>query len=172
MMVQRTRIADSRGTFSRLFCADEFSAGGQPFEPVQINQSVTARRGTVRGMHYQNVPHADTKLVSCLKGEVFDVAVDLRANSPTFLQWHAENLSPENRKALLIPPGFAHGFQTLTDDCELIYLHSAAYRPDAEGAVSALDSRLRILWPIAVADMSDRDHSHPPIEGDYTGLAT
>jgi dTDP-4-dehydrorhamnose 3,5-epimerase len=101
--------------------------------------------------------------VSCLRGEVFDVAVDLRDNSPTFLRWHAEVLSADNHKTLVIPKGFAHGFQTLTDDCEMLYFHTAAYQPGAEGGLNVLDPRLAIKWPLDVDVLSDRDRSHPMI---------
>ena len=97
---------------------------------------MTASRGTVRGMHFQHPPHAETKFVSCLRGEVFDVAVDLRNGSPTFLHWHAEILSADNHRTLVIPEGFAHGFQTLSDDCEMLYFHTAAYNPEAEGGLN------------------------------------
>ena len=109
-------------------------------------------------------------MVSCLRGEVFDVAVDLRAGSPTFLRWHGEVLSAGNQRSLLIPRGFAHGFQALTDDCELLYLHSAAYAPGAEGAASALDPALAIRWPLDITDMSERDRGHPMLEPDFKGI--
>ena len=129
--------------------------------PAQVNHSVTSRSGTVRGMHYQLPPHAETKLVTCIRGEIYDVAVDLRPHSPTYLRWHAETLSAANGRALLIPEGFAHGFQTLTDDCEIIYCHSAPYVPAAEAAVRFDDPALSISWPIPVTIVSDRDRSHP-----------
>ena len=128
------------------------------------------RTGAVRGMHFQYPPYAETKIVSCLKGEIFDVAVDIRLDSPTFLRWHGEVLSAENRKSLLIPEGFAHGFQTLTDDCELLYLHTAPYTPEAEGALNAQDPRLDITWPCAITEMSDRDRSHPFVGDDFAGV--
>jgi dTDP-4-dehydrorhamnose 3,5-epimerase len=121
-------------------------------------------------MHFQYPPGAEDKLVSCLRGEVWDVAVDLRKGSPTFLAWHAERLSAENGISLLIPKGFAHGFQTLTDDCELLYLHTADYAPDLEGAVNAFDPKLSIEWPLAVTAISDRDRAHPFVDADYSGI--
>ena len=133
---------------------------------MQINHTLTGRRGTVRGMHYQRPPHAETKFISCLRGEVFDVAVDLRHDSPTFLRWHAEVLSAENHRTLVVPEGFAHGFQTLADDCELLYLHTAAFAADSEGALNANDPRLAIVWPQPISDWSARDAGHP-ILGDY-----
>ena len=121
-------------------------------------------------MHFQWPPHAEIKLVSCIKGAVFDVAVDVRTGSPTFLQWHAEELSAGNRRAMLIPQGFAHGFQTLEEDSELLYLPSAAYAPDAETALNALDARLSIGWPLPVAERSARDAQHAMINAQFRGL--
>jgi dTDP-4-dehydrorhamnose 3,5-epimerase len=168
--VQRQRLGDARGFLSRLFCADELRAAGWDAPIAQINHTHTARRGTVRGLHFQHPPHAEIKLVSCLRGEVLDVAVDLRAGSPTFLQWHAQRLSADNGCALLIPRGFAHGFQTLCDDVELIYCHSAAYAADAEGGLHPLDPRLALPWPLPVAELSARDQRHPPIDDSFKGV--
>lgn len=168
--LQRQPLGDQRGYFERLFCAEELRAllSGRPI--VQINHSLTARRGAVRGLHFQYPPHAETKIVSCLRGAVWDVAVDLRQGSPTFLQWHAAILSADNHQTLLIPEGLAHGFQTLADDCELLYLHTAAYRADAEGALNVLDPRLEIAWPLPIAELSERDRTHPWITADYAGI--
>jgi len=124
----------------------------------------------VRGLHFQHTPYAEMKLVSCLRGEVWDVAVDLRKNSPTFLRWHAEKLSLENCRALLIPEGFAHGFQTLTDDCELIYLHSAAYTQEAEAGVRPNDLYIGISWPLDLFEISKRDSEHLLINDQFTGI--
>ena len=155
-----------------MFCADELALAGWKKPISQINLTVTAKRGTVRGMHFQHPPHAEMKLVNCVRGSVFDVAVDLRAGSPTFLQWHAEELSAENRRSLLIPEGFAHGFQTLTDDCELIYLHSIPYVPGAEGALNAQDPALAVRWPLAITELSERDRVHPNLTEQFTGLTS
>jgi dTDP-4-dehydrorhamnose 3,5-epimerase len=127
--------------------------------------------GTVRGMHFQHPPYAEMKLVSCLRGEVFDVAVDLRKDSPTFLQWHGEILSEVNQRTFCMPEGFAHGFQTLTEDCELIYFHSATYAPEAEAGLNALDPRLAIAWPMPVVDRSVRDQQHAMLTSDFSGLS-
>ena len=170
MLVQRTVIEDQRGFLSRFFCADEFRAAGLDKPIVQINHTLTRNRGTVRGMHFQYPPHAEVKLVSCLHGEIFAVAVDLRRDSPTYLHWHGVLLSAPNRQSLLIPEGFAHGFQTLTEDCELIYLHTAAYRPESDGAVNAADPRLGIAWPLAITEISERDRNHKSIEQDFQGI--
>ncbi len=169
-IIQRGYIEDSRGYFSRVFCAEELRKAGFPEAIAQINQTLTRHRGAVRGMHFQNPPHAETKMVSCLRGLVFDVVVDLRRGSPTFLSWFGEILSAENRKSMLIPKGFAHGFQTLSDDCELLYLHSAPYAPVAEGALNARDPRLSIEWPLPIAEISERDRLHPNLESDFSGI--
>lgn len=168
--VERQRLGDSRGFLSRLFCAEELAEAGWIKPIAQINHTYTARQGTVRGMHFQRPPHAEMKLVSCIRGEVWDVAVDLRAGSPTFLQWHSERLSAENGCALLIPEGFAHGFQTLTDDVELLYCHSEAYAAEAEGGLNPADPRLGINWPLAITEVSARDAGHPPITSDFEGI--
>jgi dTDP-4-dehydrorhamnose 3,5-epimerase len=169
-VIERKPIGDSRGFLARVFCADQLKGAGWNIPIAQINQTVTRKKGTVRGMHFQNNPHAEIKLVSCLRGEIWDVAVDLRHNSPTFLKWHAEKLSSENHRALLIPKGFAHGFQTLADDCELLYLHSAPYKLTAEAGIRATDSRLGILWPLDFSELSQRDSSHPLITDQFKGV--
>ena len=169
-VVQRRVREDSRGFFSRLYCANELSAAGFALPVAQINHTRTVRRGAVRGLHFQRPPHAEDKFVSCLRGEVFDVAVDLRRDSPTFLRWHAEVLSADNRISLMIPQGFAHGFQALADDCELLYLHSRAYEPEAEGALHVSDPALAIDWPLPIAEMSDRDARHVPITPAFRGI--
>jgi dTDP-4-dehydrorhamnose 3,5-epimerase len=170
MVVRRQRIEDARGFLSRLYCREELAEIGFSEPVVQINQTVTRAPGMVRGMHFQRPPHAEDKLVSCLRGEVYDVAVDLRAGSPTLQQWHGERLSAENGLSLFIPKGFAHGFQSLTDDCELFYLHTASYAPEAEGALNALDPALAIDWPLPVTEMSARDRGHPFLEDDFAGI--
>ena len=169
-LVERRSLGDSRGFLSRLFCVDELAAGGWEKPIAQINHTYTARRGTVRGLHFQLPPHTEMKLVTCLRGKVWDVAVDLRAGSDTILNWHAEELSPENQRALLIPEGFAHGFQALTDDVELLYCHSAAYRDEAMGGLNPRDSSLRIDWPLEITALSDADAQHPMINRNFAGL--
>ena len=169
-VLQRNLLGDKRGYLERLFCADELVSLVPDKHIKQINRTLTQARHTVRGMHFQYPPHAEIKLVSCLRGEVLDVAVDLRAGSPTFLKWHAEVLSAENHRSLLIPEGFAHGFQTLTDECELIYFHTAAYVAGAEGGLNPLDPKLSIEWPASVSCLSDRDADHPYLDGDFLGV--
>ena len=170
-VIQRNPIGDERGYFERIFCSDELKSSIGPRSIMQINHTLTAKAGTVRGMHFQHPPHAEMKLVSCLRGEVFDVAVDLRKGSPTFLQWHAEMITESNHKTFVIPEGFAHGFQTLTGDCELLYLHTAAYAPDAEAGLNALDPRLAIAWPMPIAERSVRDQQHAMLTSEFSGLS-
>jgi dTDP-4-dehydrorhamnose 3,5-epimerase len=169
-IIQRKSIEDARGFLSRLYCSEEFSNYGFNKPISQINHTLTRKRGAVRGLHYQQPPHAEIKLVSCLKGEIFDVAVDLRKNSPTFLHWHGEVLTEKNQRSLLIPEGFAHGFQTLTNDCELIYLHSAPYVKEAEAALNITDYRINISWPLEITELSERDRLHPMIQNDFEGF--
>ena len=165
-------IGDERGSFMRLYCADTFgTAGIKNHRPVQINHSVTRQTGTLRGLHFQHAPALEGKVVRCLRGRVFDVAVDLRAGSKTFLQHHTIELSADNHQAFVIPPGCAHGFQTLEEDCELIYLHSAAYNPALEAGVRYDDKALGIRWPRPVALLSERDGGFAPITADFTGVA-
>jgi len=169
-LIKRQRLIDDRGFLSRLFCAEAFAVAGWYKPIVQINHTRTAERGTIRGMHYQIAPQAEMKLVSCVRGEVWDVAIDLRFQSPTFLQAHAQTLSADNCCAMLIPEGFAHGFQAQTDDCEMIYLHTAAFSPQAEAGLRFNDPRLAITWPIPVSEISERDQSHPLLTTQFRGI--
>lgn len=169
-LIQKKPISDNRGFFNRLFCSDEFKEIGFNKSIVQMNTSFTKKKGTVRGMHYQYPPYTETKIITCLKGEVFDVAVDLRKDSPTFLQWHGHILSEKDLYSYYIPDGFAHGFQTLTDNCELLYMHSSSYQQDAEAAINVLDPKINIAWPLTISDISERDNSHPMIETSFEGI--
>ena len=169
-VVQRKAIEDHRGFLSRFYCAEEFREAGLIKPVAQINHTLTRSKGAVRGLHFQNSPHAEAKLVSCLQGMIFDVAVDLRLGSPTFLHWHGVMLSAQNRMSLLIPEGFAHGFQALTEDCELIYLHTSAYHPEVEGALNFADPALDIAWPLETTDISERDRNHKLIQKDFQGI--
>lgn len=168
--IERIPIQDSRGFFSRFFCAEEFKEIGFTSPIAQINQTLTKQKGTARGMHYQCSPHTETKIVTCIRGGVFDVAIDIRKDSPTFLQWHAEILNPESQTGLYIPEGFAHGFQALKEDCELLYIHSAFYQSDAEGALNAIDPKLDIDWPLEITEISERDRKHPMIDIKFEGI--
>ena len=169
-IVERQQLGDSRGFLSRLFCAEELGAAGWHKPVSQINHTFTQRKGTIRGMHFQRAPHAEMKLVTCLRGAVWDVAVDLRLGSPTYLHWHAVELSASNGCALLIPEGFAHGFQTLVDDCELIYLHSTAYAPAVEAGLNARDPSLSINWPLNISEISARDLQHQMLDHQFKGV--
>jgi dTDP-4-dehydrorhamnose 3,5-epimerase len=169
--VRRKPRGDARGWFLRLYCAEELRDAGVLEDPlVQINQSCTSRRGAVRGLHYQRAPHAETKVVTCIEGSAWDVAVDLRAGSPTFGAHHALTLRADEHTSLLIPPGVAHGFQTLTESCQLLYLHTAAYQPDAEGGVHVEDPALALPWPEEITEMSGRDRALPRLDPGFPGL--
>jgi len=169
-LIERTRRGDQRGFFERVFCDQELGSVLGSRSIVQINRSFTVKKGALRGLHFQHPPNAEMKLVTCLKGEIFDVAVDLRRGSPSFLQWYAERLSASSSRMLVVPEGFAHGFQTLTSDCELMYLHTAHYEQAAEGGLNALDPKLAIKWPLAITDLSDRDKNQPMIDTRFSGL--
>lgn len=169
--IERQPVGDARGYLARLFCAEELRAAGWTGPVAQINHTCTARKGTVRGLHFQRPPYAEAKLVICIRGEIFDVAVDIREGSPTFLRWHGERLSAGNHRALLIPEGFAHGFQALTDDAELIYCHSAPYHAAAEGGLDPRDPRLGIDWPLPVVELSVRDTGHPRLDSSFAGVS-
>jgi dTDP-4-dehydrorhamnose 3,5-epimerase len=172
-VITRQPIVDARGWFERAYCADTFAELGVAKTISQINRSFTAQKGSIRGMHFQTAPFAETKFVSCLRGEVFDVAVDLRAGSPTFLQWHGEILSAANQRSLLIPEGFAHGFQTLSADCEMLYLHTQKFDPASASGINPLDPRLAIRWPLPITEMtemSDGDRHRPMMLPTFEGL--
>lgn len=170
-ILERRVFSDNRGFFTRLFDADELADAGWSLPIAQVNHSFTARRGSIRGMHYQRPPHVDMKLVTCIRGAVLDVALDVRAGSPTLLRWHGEMLSAENRRAMLIPEGFAHGFQALSDDVELIYCHSAPYAAASDAAHNVFDPLFAIDWPEPVTDMSDRDRGHAMLPNSFEGVA-
>jgi dTDP-4-dehydrorhamnose 3,5-epimerase len=170
VVVETTPHLDSRGAFARLYCEHELTSLIGQRRIVQINHSRTAAIGAVRGLHYQHLPHAEMKLVRCLKGLVWDVAVDLRPHSPTFLRWHAEELTPDKTRMMIIPEGFAHGFQVLEPESELLYMHTAFFTPSAEGGLRHDDPRLAINWPLPVTDLSARDVLHPLIDSDFPGI--
>jgi len=170
MVVESMPLSDNRGTFTRLFCERELANHIGQRRIVQINHSHSTNIGAVRGMHYQKPPHTEMKLVRCLKGRVWDVTVDLRAGSPTFLQWHAEELTPRNTRMMVIPEGCAHGYQVLEPDSELLYLHTAFYAPESESGIPHNDVRLGISWPLPVTDISKRDSNHPAIANDFLGI--
>ncbi len=161
---------DDRGWFARYYCKKEFEAIGHVKEWVQMNHSVTKKKGSIRGMHYQLPPFSEIKLVRCIAGVVFDIIVDLRRDSATFLQWFGQELSAENKKMLYIPEGFAHGFQCLSENCELLYHHSEFYTPGFEGGIRYDDPVINIQWPLPVSVLSERDTTHPYLDNQFKGL--
>jgi len=172
VVVAETRpVVDDRGAFSRLFCERELArvVGGRRI--VQVNHSHTVAVGAVRGLHYQRAPQAEMKLVRCLRGRAWDVAIDLRAGSETLLQWHAEELTPRNGRMLIVPEGCAHGFQTLEADSELLYLHTAFYDSESERGVRCDDPRLAIAWPLPIRDLSQRDRDLPTLDFEFRGVS-
>jgi len=167
---ERKYFEDDRGAFGRLFCKEEFQKIGLEKPIVQVNHSITKMKGTVRGMHMQLPPYAETKIVSCLKGAVFDVVVDMRHGAKTFLSWHGEKLSEKNRKSLIVPEGFAHGFQALTNNCEIIYFVTELYTPNAEQGINVQDKRIGIKWPLEITCLSEKDKKNMIINDDYEGV--
>ncbi|UEG49048.1 dTDP-4-dehydrorhamnose 3,5-epimerase [Ferruginibacter lapsinanis] len=169
-VIDLTPLADDRGWFARTFCKNEFAAIGHTKEWVQMNHSFTKNKGSIRGMHFQMDPFKECKLVRCISGVVFDVIIDLRKDSPTFLQWFGVELSAANRKMIYIPEGFAHGFQTLSDNCELVYNHTQFYTKEAEGGVRYNDEKINIQWPLPLFDISERDNTHPKLDDNFKGI--
>ncbi len=164
-------LGDNRGYLNRVFCRDELVDAGWSGPVAQANITLTKHKGTVRGLHFQFPPHAEMKLVRCLRGEVWDVAVDLRRGSPTYLRWHAERLTGDNCTALLVPEGFAHGFQSLTDDVEMLYLHSAPYAPRSEGGLNVSDPAVGVAWPLPIYQISERDRAFHHVSDGFGGIA-
>jgi dTDP-4-dehydrorhamnose 3,5-epimerase len=164
----RMPLGDSRGFLERVFCMQDVSAW-QNRPIAQINRTRTERSGTLRGLHFQYPPHAECKYVTCLSGRVYDVALDLRLGSATYGQWYGVELAANAHNALIIPEGFAHGFQTLSDSVEMLYLHSAPYAGFAEGGIDALDLALNIGWPAPLTERSERDAALPQLQ-DFEGI--
>lgn len=169
-LVETAPHVDHRGAFSRFFCEQDLAPILDGRHIVQINYSLTSIVGAVRGLHYQARPHAEMKLIRCLKGRVWDVMVDLRGGSPTFLNWHAEELRSDSMAMLVIPEGCAHGFQVLEPDSELLYLHTAPYTPGSEGGIAPDDPSVGIRWPLPIGDISQRDRQHPHLQPQFSGL--
>ncbi len=163
-------LSDRRGSFGRLFCKDELASVINGREILQINTSLTESIGAIRGMHFQRPPHGEMKLVRCIKGRVWDVVVDIRRDSSTFMQWHAEELSQDNARMIIIPEGFAHGFQTMESASELLYLHTEYYMSDSEDGLAYNDPKLDISWPLPVTEISERDQNHPFISTEFSGI--
>jgi dTDP-4-dehydrorhamnose 3,5-epimerase len=162
-LVELESVRDERGSFARTFCAREFSAQGLQTSFPQHSVSTTAEKGTVRGMHFQQAPHGETKLVRCLRGRIWDAVVDIRPNSSTFGRWQGFELSVESGWQLYIPEGFAHGYQTLTDDVEVGYLISTFYVPEAAWGIRHDDPAVQIAWPLPISVISDKDRSWPDL---------
>jgi len=160
-LIQVDPRVDPRGTFARAFCAQEFAGHGLETSFVQANISTNVLAGTVRGMHFQRAPHAEVKLVRCTKGAIYDVIVDMREGSQTYLRWFGAELSEGNGIAMYVPKGFAHGYQALTDGATALYMVSAFYASDSEGGLRFDDPRLSIKWPRAVSEFSDKDAQWP-----------
>lgn len=168
--IELDRIGDDRGFFARLFCAKEFSNAGLIDSFVQINNSLTRDKGTLRGMHYQLPPSAEVKVVRCIKGSLFDVILDLRPDSPSFCKWHGDTLSAENRRMMYVPKGCAHGFITLEDDTEAFYLAGAPYSPEQERGVRYNDLKFNIEWPIEPMVISAKDEKWPDFDPEWHGV--
>lgn len=170
-IIQPRIVEDSRGWFSRTYSKEDFMQIGLGQNWLQINHSFTYIKGSLRGMHYQLPPFAETKLVRCIAGSIFDVVIDIRQNSSTFLSWLGVELSAANKKMIYIPEGFAHGFQTLAEESQLIYHHTAVYTPSSERGLRFDDKSLSIKWPLAVTEISERDKTHPYLETNFKGIA-
>jgi dTDP-4-dehydrorhamnose 3,5-epimerase len=169
-IIELTPFSDERGMFMRTYCKNEFQAIGHDKEFVQFNQSVTHKAGTVRGMHYQLPPFSEIKLIRCIRGSVFDVIIDIRKDSPTFLKYFSLELNDRNMLSLYIPEGFAHGFQTLEDNTHLIYHHSAFYKPGFETGIRYNDPAINISWRLPVAVITDKDQNHPFLNSTFKGI--
>ncbi|WP_110558343.1 dTDP-4-dehydrorhamnose 3,5-epimerase [Helicobacter cinaedi] len=169
-IVTPKQIKDGRGYFERYFCSNEFKEIGLTKPIVQINHSFTRQKGSVRGMHFQTPPHSETKIVRCLSGAIYDVVVDIRADSPTFLQHFGITLSKRNNKYLYIPEGFAHGFQTLTNNVEMLYLATAAFEKTADNGLNPLDPLLSIEWKLDVTNISEKDKNAQFITSTFVGI--
>lgn len=168
--IELNPFVDERGWFARTFCKNEFKKIGHQKEWVQLNHSFTQKAGVIRGMHYQLSPHCEIKLVRCIAGSVFDVVIDLRKDSDTFLQWTGVELSAESKKMMYIPEGFAHGFQSLTENCELLYHHTAFYTPAAEAGIKYNDPTINIQWPLELTGISERDNHFNIITKNFNGI--
>ena len=169
-VVELQPLIDERGFFVRSYCDKALRRAGITKSIKQINHSFTSKVGTIRGMHYQHLPHAEIKMVRCIAGEIFDVAIDLRKGSDTFLQWHGEYLSAGDFKMMVIPEGFAHGFQAIKENTEIFYPSTASYSPRVESGVLFNDKSIGIEWPLQVADVSDKDLKHGVITKEFKGI--
>ena len=169
-LIEIEPTADDRGFFARLFCEQEFSRAGLEAHFCQLNNSFSAKKGTLRGLHYQLAPSSEVKLVRCVAGAIYDVIVDLRPDSPTFRNWFGATLTAKNRSWLYVPRGFAHGFLTLEDDVETFYLVSAFYAPHAERGLRFNDPWLAIAWPSDPIEVSPKDNAWPLFDPEFHGI--
>lgn len=169
-LIEPERLGDERGFFARVLCAREFEEAGLEHNFVQVNNSFSSRRGTLRGLHYQLPPAAEVKMVRCIRGSFHDVILDLRPDSPNFGQSFGAELSAENRLMMYVPSGFAHAILTLDDNTEALYFTSHFYVPGRERGVRWNDSRFAIEWPIAPVEMSQKDRSWPDFAPDFHGI--
>jgi dTDP-4-dehydrorhamnose 3,5-epimerase len=160
-VVELEALRDERGFFARSFCVNEFEALGLDFAVAQCNISFNEKAGTLRGLHFQAQPHEEAKLIRCTRGAIYDVAVDIRPTSPTYLRWHSLELTPDNGRMLFIPHGFAHGFQTLADNSEVSYVMFEFYHAESGRGLRWDDRLLGITWPLANPIISDKDRKHP-----------
>lgn len=170
LVVQSKNSQDHRGSFSRFFCDTVLRESLQSKHITQINHSRTTALGSVRGLHFQHPPHSEIKFVRCLQGRVWDVVVDLRKGSPTFLKWFSQELSSENSLMMIVPEGCGHGFQSLEPNCEMLYLHTASYSPQHESGIRPNDPMLNISWPLAITTLTDRDRNHPLLNSGFMGI--
>jgi dTDP-4-dehydrorhamnose 3,5-epimerase len=168
--IELEKRGDDRGFFARFFCVDEFGRQGLETRFVQVNNSLSTRRGTLRGMHYQLAPSAEVKVVRCLRGAVWDAIIDIRPDSPTVGRWFGAELTAENRRMMYVPRGFAHGILTLTDDAELLYLVSDFYAPKEERGIRWNDPHFGIEWPIEPTEISPKDAAWPDFSPDTHGI--
>jgi dTDP-4-dehydrorhamnose 3,5-epimerase len=163
-------FSDERGWFARTYCKKDFAIIGHEKEWVQLNHSFTKNKGTIRGMHFQHPPFSEIKMIRCIAGAVLDVIVDIRKDSPTFLHHVTVELSAANKQMIYIPEGFAHGFQTLEENSELIYHHSEYYQPGVEGGLRYNDAALKVQWPLPIQNISERDLNHPLLDNNFKGI--
>lgn len=161
---------DHRGMFMRIYCKNEFKEIDFQKEIININHSATKIKGSIRGMHFQYPPKAEFKIIKCIKGSIFDVAVDLRKNSPTLLKYYSEILSADNMKMLFVPEGFAHGFQSLEKDIEMIYYTTEFYYPEYEGGIRYNDPKINVKWPLKITEISDKDKNQSLLSDNFEGI--
>jgi dTDP-4-dehydrorhamnose 3,5-epimerase len=169
-LIRSSIFGDQRGQFARWFCANELNSILGTKTLCQVNMSLTHHQGSVRGLHFQHPPYCETKLIRCIRGKIWDVAVDLRAGSPTFLKHISIELSADNPTMIVIPEGIAHGFQSLENNSQLLYMHTEFYTPEAESGLNIHDPILNICWPQPITEVSVRDENLENLTSEFTGL--